>query len=140
MKSDNAQQVWTDYYQSKKAQRLEEAVALWERMRLAGVREDTDLVLDFQMFGTSREVVEALASQLSENYKVDVSEDARPGYWLAKATTRPYAITLSDGQLNAWVEFVADAAQSHACVFSTWMLEAPALGQSFLSEQIESAS
>lgn len=140
MKTDNAQQVWTDYYQRKKVQRLEEADALWERMRLAGVRADTDLVVDFLMFGTSREAVEALASQLSENYQVEVSEDARPGYWLANATTRLYAIALADGQLNAWVNFVADVAQSHACVFSTWKMEAPALGQSFLSEQFESAS
>lgn len=140
MKSDDPQQVWTDYYQRKKAQRLEEAMALWERMRRAGVRADTDLVVDFLMFGASREAAEALASQLSENYQAEVSEDARPGYWLVKATTRPYAITLSDGQLNAWVEFIADVAQSHACVFSTWKLEAPELGQSFLSEHVESAS
>ena len=140
MSSEDPQKTWSDYYQRKKAQRLEEASELSKLMLIAEVTEETVLALDFEHFGTSKENIDALAKQLSEDYSMQVLASNEEGYWIAKGTTRPYGINLSQEDHLGWVEFMADAAQSYACVFSTWAIEAPSFGVSFHSEQIESAS
>ena len=95
MSSEDPQEIWNDYYQRKKAQRLEEAVELSELMQHAGITEETVLVFDFVHFGTSKENIEALAKQLSEDYSMQISSSNKEGYWVAKGTTRPYGITLN---------------------------------------------
>lgn len=140
MEDEDAQRTWQDYYHRKKVERVEEATEIWRRVRQIDGGENIDFTLDFLMFGASKEAVDPLAAQLSESYAVDASQDSRSAYWFVSATTKPYAITLIDGQLIAWVEFIADIAQSHGCVFSTWKLEAPALSLSLSSEDIESSS
>ena len=112
MTTEDPQRTWSDYYQRKKAQRMEEASGLWDLMCNAGVNEETVLALDFTHFGTSRESVEALASQLSENYDTKVVPSEERGYWYAKGTTRPDGVTLTREQHSGWVEFMADVAQS----------------------------
>jgi len=72
-------------------------------------------------------------------HNVEISQ-ADNEYWYVKGTTRPEGINLSKEQHRAWVEFMADVAQSYACVFSSWSLESPELKSSFQSESIESAS
>ncbi|HEX5091838.1 MAG TPA: hypothetical protein VFV84_04020 [Burkholderiales bacterium] len=140
MESQDPQKTWSDYYLRKKAQRVEEAGILWDRMTRAGVTDATVLALDFVHFGKVRADVEALAGQLAENYSMEVVPAGEQGYWLAKGTTRPQGITLTRDQHIGWVEFMADVANSYACVFSTWSFEAPTLGASFRSEDVESAS
>ena len=140
MSSDDPQKIWSEYFQRKKAQRMEEASGLSKLMQDAGITEETVLALDFVHFGNSKEDLEALSNQLSENYSMRVVENDEEGYWVAKGTTRPNGINLSQEQLFGWVEFMSDVAQSYACVFSTWSLEAPSLGVQFHSEKIESAS
>lgn len=140
MQTEDPQKTWSDYYQRKKRERVREAVELWKQMQRAGVVETTVLALDFVHFGNSQTDVEALASQLSENYTMQVVRDDNQNYWYAKGTTRPQGLTLSQEQHMAWVEFMSDVAQSHACVFSTWSLEAPSLRAKFHSEHIESDS
>jgi hypothetical protein len=132
------QTTWDEYHDRKKEDRLREAAVLDDSMRSAGVTDETPLGLDFVHFGSSRQDVEALANQLTENYTVDVVDNADQSAWLAKGTTRPYAINLSKEQHIAWVGFMADVARSHACVFSTWSIVAPSLAKSFSSEQLES--
>lgn len=134
MATEDPQKIWSDFYERKKSERSEEAVELWKRMQAAGVTENTVLALDFLHFGNSRADVEALAQQLSENYVMEVVPAKEPGYWSAKGTTRPHGITLNQQQHLDWVGFMSDVAQSYACVFSTWSLEAPSLGEHFKSE------
>ncbi|MDZ7938543.1 MAG: hypothetical protein U5M53_09795 [Rhodoferax sp.] len=138
--TEDPQKTWSDYYQRKKDQRKDEAFQMCEQMQRAGVNDETYLALDFVFFGTSKPDVENLAKQLSENYEMQIIQNAEEGNWLVKGTTRPYGITLSKEQHIGWVEFMSDVAQSYACVFSTWALEAPKLGAHFNSENIESAS
>lgn len=140
MSTENPQKTWDEYYQNKKAQRLEEASAMWQQIENAGVTEETVIAIDFVHFGNIKEDVEALAEQLSENYKVEVSQDKNEKYWLVNGTTRPTGVNLSKEQHLGWVEFMADVAQSYACVFSTWVLEAPAININVRSEDIESDS
>jgi hypothetical protein len=54
MSPDDSQRTWAEYYQRKKAERIGETRKITEMMRLAGVSDDTVLVLDFVHFGTSR--------------------------------------------------------------------------------------
>lgn len=139
MPPDDPQEMWEEYYRNKKSQRLEEAHKLCEQLQGAGVTEKTVLALDFVHFSKTHENAQSLADQLSENYTIDVvaSED---GVWFINGTSRPYGLTLSSEQHIGWVEFMADVAQSHACVFSTWSLEAPSLNLKLGSEAIASAS
>lgn len=88
MATDDPQKIWDDYFERKKSQRIEEASKLWVEMRSAGVGEETVLALDFLHFGTSRESVEALASQLAESYSMQVVPAKEEGVWQAKGTTR----------------------------------------------------
>ncbi|MEP1895877.1 MAG: hypothetical protein ABJQ98_15330 [Alloalcanivorax venustensis] len=140
MPTEDPQQVWEDYYGRKKSQRLQEATEIWRQLESAGVASNTVLALDFVHFGKSQHDAEALANQLSENYEMEVVESERDGCWLVKGTTRPYGIEMTEEQHLGWVEFMADVANSYACVFSTWAIEAPALGANFHSEGIESTS
>ena len=116
---------------------MEEAIKLWDQMRDSDVNDETVLAIDFMHFGTYQENKNNLAKQLSENYEMEVVPSDEEGYWYAKGTTRPYGITLNKEQHIGRVEFMADVAQSYACVFSTWSIEAPSLGVSFDSESIE---
>lgn len=138
MIEQDPQKVWAEYYQRKKAARKAEAAILWSQMENAGVDEDTVLALDFVHFGNDEDHIRDLSSQLSENYTITVELTNSGGYSLIKGTTRPEGITLSQEQHLAWVEFMSDVAQSYACVFSTWSLEAPSLKMRFSSESIES--
>ena len=108
-------------------------------MESVGVNEDTVLALDFVHFGNNEDNIKGLSSQLSEHYNITVEAADGEDYFLVKGTTRPEGITLTQEQHLAWVEFMSDVAQSYACVFSTWSLEAPELETSFSSENIESA-
>jgi hypothetical protein len=140
MNNDQSQQVWRAYYQGKKAQRAEEAIALWDKMNTAGVTEETILAMDFIFLGASQQNVEALARQLSENYEMGAAPASAPGWWCANGTTRPHGVTLGREQFLRWVEFMCDVAESYACVFSSWSLESPELALHFRSESIPSAS
>jgi hypothetical protein len=137
MPSEDPDSTWKRYYERKKAERLSEAVKLAAQMRADGVSDETVVALDFTCFGSSESRVQGLATQLSENYTVSVTPSQEAGYWLAYGTTRPYGITSSSEEHYAWVGFLADAAQSHGCVFSTWSLEAPKLGKKWSSEEFE---
>lgn len=139
MPTDNSQEVWEKYYQQKKSQRLEEAHAMCKQLQDAGVTEETIVALDFVHFSKSHENAKLLSKQLSENYVIEIiaSED---GVWYINGTSRPYGLTLSPKEHIEWVEFMADVAQSYACVFSTWSLEVPSLNLNFKSESIESSS
>ena len=128
-------QTWSDYHDRKKAERLSEADALWQAMRAAGVDEAVVLALDFVCFGPARPDADGLARQLSENYHVRVDAAKEPGYYTVTGTTRPHGITLDAQRLKDWVAFMADVARSHACVFSEWTLEAPALRKAFRSAE-----
>ena len=139
MPPDDPQKIWEEYYQSKKSQRLEEAHKFCAQLHDAGVTEETVMALDFVHFSKSHENAQSLAEQLSENYTIEVVTN-KDGVWYIKGTSRPYGLTFSSEQHVGWVEFMADVAQSHACVFSTWSLEIPSLDLKFDSESIESAS
>jgi len=140
MTNEDSQKIWDEYYKNKKIQRMQEASTLWQQMSSSGVSDETVLAIDFLHFATNKEYVDELAKQLSENYEMEVVPGNEKGYWFAKGTTRPYGITLTKEQHSDWVEFMFDVAPSHACVFSTWSIEAPSLGLSFNSESIEGAS
>ena len=137
MHTDDAQQIWNDYFDRKKAERLGEASVLWGLMQNGGVTDETVLALDFVLFGSTQSNVEDLAKQLSENYEMKVEPFEEKGYWFAKGTTRPYGITLGEKQHLGWVEFMSDVARSYACTFSRWSLEVPSLGVTFDSEAVK---
>ena len=139
MPTDNHQEIWEVYYQQKKSQRLEEAHVLCKQLQDSDLTEETVLALDFVHFSKSHENAKLLSEQLSENYTIEIvaGED---DIWYINGTSRPYGLTLSSEEHIGWVEFMADVAQSYACVFSTWSLEVPSLNLNFKSEPIESAS
>lgn len=133
----DADATWDAYYRRLKERRLLEAEVLWSQMEVAGVTVETQLALDFSLFSVEQRNANSLATQLAESYTVEVTQDATNEYWFVKGTTRPYGIMLEKERHTTWVEFMADVAKSHSCVFSNWNLEAPKLNKSFSSEEIE---
>lgn len=137
MTSQDGNRIWDDYCATISARRAAEAEELWKKMAAAGVSEDTVLALDFVHFASSSDNAQALAEQLAENYSIEVVPADEEGYLLIKGTTRPEGVCLSKEQHTGWVTFMTEVAKSHACVFSSWTLEAPSLGQRFASESVE---
>lgn len=137
MTDQNKKQAWEAYYARISARRAAEAEELWSAMLASGVSEDTVLALDFVHFSSSSDNAQALARQLAQNYSVEVVPADEDGYLLIKGTTRPEGVCLSKEQHAAWVEFMTEVSKSHACVFSSWTLEAPSLGKRFASESVE---
>lgn len=134
-----AQRMWVEYRQRKRAERLSEADQVWSALAAGGVNAETVLAIDFVHFGPSQAHVEGLRQELAEN--CTVTTEAEPdGYWLLKGTTRPYGLTLSAADHIAWVDFMCNVAASHNCVFSTWSLSAPSLGLTVSSEAFEGGS
>jgi hypothetical protein len=132
---DDPQKTWDDYFERIKNRRLTEAALLWGEIETAGANKETIFALDFAHFGNSRDDVDDLARQLSENYTLEISARSEHNYWDVRGTTRPDGICLTKDEHKAWVEFMVDVARSYACVFSEWTLEAPALGRTFQSSQ-----
>jgi hypothetical protein len=137
MPDDDPQKTWSDYYDGIKRRRIGAAALLWDEIEMAGATETTVFALDFAHFGNHRDDVDRLAQQLSEHYSIEVSARREPNYWDVRGTTRPEGICLTKDQHAAWVEFMVDVAQSHACVFSDWMLEAPSLRRTFRSAHLD---
>lgn len=137
MIDEDAQPKWDAYYQRIRGRREREADALWQLMTEGGVTGDTVLAMDFVHFSNVRDNAESLAKQLSENYSIEVVPADEKNYWYIKGTTRPEGLYLSEEQHLGWVRFMADVARSYACVFSNWVLEAPALGKKFESESFD---
>jgi hypothetical protein len=121
--TDDAQQIWTDYYVRIRRRRIAEAEFIASQLVADGVTADTVLALDFNHFGTAETEVRRLSDQLSENYSMTVllSDDGKT--WFANGTTRPYGVDGMVGdQLRDWAAFMCDVASSYACVFSKWKL------------------
>lgn len=137
MADNEPQKIWDDYYDSIKRRRMSAASLLWAEIEAAGATGETVFALDFAHFGNNRGDADKLALQLSEHYATEVSARREPNYWDIKGTTRPEGICLTKDQHLAWVEFMVDVAHSYACVFSDWTLEAPALGRTFRSAQVD---
>ena len=134
---DESQHTWDDYYDRIKRRRIAAATLLWDEIEAAGADEQTIFALDFFHFGNNRNDVDDLVGQLSENYTLKISARSEQDYWDIKGTTRPNGICLTRDEHAAWVEFMVDVARSYACVFSEWTLEAPALGGTFQSKQLD---
>lgn len=134
---DDPQKTWDDYYDRIKRRRLAAAVMLWAEIEAAGADEETVFALDFVHFGSNRDDLNDLERQLSEHYATEISSRSEANYWDLRGTTRPEGICLTKDQHAAWVEFMVDVAQSFACVFSEWTLEAPALGRTFQSAALD---
>jgi hypothetical protein len=134
-----AEAMWFQYAQRKRAERLSEANQVWNALVAGGAGAETVLAVDFVSFGPSQAQIESLRQQLAENYTV-TSECGPDEYWLLKGTTRPYGITLSAADHLNWVGFMSDVAASHGCVFSTWSLSVPSLSLTISSEAFEGGS
>lgn len=137
MTKQDPQEVWDEYYERKKRQRLQEASELNKQMQKVGITDETVLVIDFTHFGSSKEKVDNLANQLSEHYTMDVTFYEQEEYWFAKGTTKPYGISFCNEEHIAWAEFMCDVARSYNCVFSTWSIHSPDLDTTIESENIE---
>ena len=121
--TDDAQQIWPDYYARIRRRRIAEADLISSQMEADGVSADSILALDFKHFGTVENDVRRLSDQLSENYTVEVRLSDDGETWIAEATSRPYGIDgMIGSQLQQWVDFMCDVARSYACVFSSWKL------------------
>ena len=121
--TDDAQQIWPDYYARIRRRRIVEADLISSQMEADGVSADSILALDFKHFGTVENDVRRLSDQLSENYTAEVRLSDDGETWIAEATSRPYGIDgMIGSQLQQWVEFMCDVARSYACVFSSWKL------------------
>jgi hypothetical protein len=134
---DKPQKIWDDYYDRIKRRRMAEAELLWAKIETAGATADTAFALDFSHFSNALGDADYFARQLSEHYDTQVVARSEPNYWDIKGTTRPERTCLTKAQHLAWVEFMADVAASYACVFSEWTLEAPALGLTFQSADLD---
>ncbi|MEM7316356.1 MAG: hypothetical protein AAF497_24755 [Planctomycetota bacterium] len=122
MTPEDPQATWDDYYKRVRARRDAEAKQLFAAMRENGVTRDSILYLDFRHFSSEKPNADNLAKQLSDNYDIKVTHDDQSHYWYVDGTTRPDAISLTESQCVDWVTFMADVAESHGCVFSTWRL------------------
>ena len=121
--TDDAQQIWPDYYARIRRRRIAEAEFINSQLAADGVTADSVLALDFTHFGTAENDVRRLSDQLSENYTVEVRLSDDGETWIAEATSRPYGIDgMIGSQLQQWVDFMCDVARSYACVFSSWKL------------------
>ena len=135
---EDAQKTWENYYANLRNRRLDEARLVWELMQADGVDEDTVYAMDFSHFSNELEGLEQLASQLSENYEVELSEADERGYFHLSCTTRPYGNELTKDELFGWVGFMCDVAKSYACVFSTWSLECADSQNVWTNKSVES--
>ena len=122
MTQNDPQATWDDYYKRLGTRRVSEAKQLFAAMRENGVTDDSALYLDFRHFSSEKPDAENLGKQLSENYEINIMQDGESNYWFVDGTTRPDGISLTESQCVDWVTFMADVAQSHGCVFSTWRL------------------
>jgi len=131
------QKLWDEYYSKIRRRRLAEAKILWSNMLIDGINENTELQMDFKHFCPIENDAINLAKQLSENYEMKTSFDKEQNMWFVYGTTRPYSTTVSQENFIKWIEFMADVANSYACVFTNWTIEAPKLDKIFKSEIIE---
>lgn len=121
--TDDAQQIWTDYYARIRRRRIAEAEFIASQLVVDGVTADTVLALEFKHFGTAESDVRRLSDQLSENYSITVLRSDDGKTWFTNGTTRPYGVDGMVGdQLRDWAAFMCDVANSYACVFLTWKL------------------
>ena len=137
MTQDDAQATWDDYYGRIRARRTSEAKQLFSAMRENGVTDETVLLLDFRHFSSEKGDADNLGKQLAENYDIRITQDIQSNHWFVDGTTRPDGITLTESQCIDWVTFMADVAQSHGCVFSTWRLTDTRNDRSWSNESFE---
>ncbi len=137
MTDNNAQAIWDEYYKRIRRRRISEAEQLIRSTRDDGVCDESEVFLDFIHFSSVEADLVMLKQQLAENYEVSISRDEPSGHWMLAGTTRPVSLTISGDQLIEWIEFMADVAQSYACVFSTWVLTEASTGKQWLSELYE---
>jgi hypothetical protein len=122
MTPHDPQIIWSEYYQRICARRISESQQLLAAMREDGVTDESILFLDFRHFSSEKASAENLGGQLAENYEIKITHDADTNYWFVDGATRPDGVAISMCKGNEWVSFMADVAQSHGCVFSTWCL------------------
>ncbi|REJ67068.1 MAG: hypothetical protein DWQ31_12470 [Planctomycetota bacterium] len=137
MEHDEAQAVWRDYYARIRERRVDEAEQLITASRQDGITDQCEVFLDFRHFSNVEADIEQLKVQLAENYEVSVSKYEAKDYWYLDGTTRPVPMAFERDQLLAWVKFMADVAQSYACVFSTWVLTQASTGKQWGNESFE---
>jgi hypothetical protein len=137
MDPEDSQKTWEQYYARIRSRRVAEAQLVYSNMRDAGVTEETVFTLDFRHFTPEKASADTLLAQLSENYQLSLSHDPERNYWYIDGTTRPYGIELTESEFIGWTEFMADVAQSHGCVFSTWQLSNPETGESWSNGNID---
>ena len=137
MNDDEAQTIWRAYYQRIRDRRVSEAEQLITATRQDGINDHTEMFLDFRHFSSVETNIARLKDQLAENYEVSLSKDDSSDCWFLEGTTRPISMPIEREQIIEWVKFMADVAQSHACVFSTWTLTEASTGRRWPSETFE---
>lgn len=140
MNDDDAKSVWRDYYIRVRNRRIDEAEQLINASRRDGITDESQMFLGFRHFSSVEDDIEQLKQQLSESYDVAVSKGKSKDYWYLDGTTRPVQMSFERDQLIGWVEFMADVAQSYACVFSNWVLIHASTGKQWASEFFESTT
>lgn len=124
-------------YQEKISERRRaEAVLLWSSMSKEGFSDSSIAALDFTFFSNVKNDAESLAKLLGENYSVEIVPATQEGYWLIKATTRPYGKSINQPSWMAWVEYMVMIGFSNNCVFSTWSVFESESQKTWSSESI----
>ena len=137
MNDDDAQTIWRAYYQRIRDRRVSEAEQLIKATRQDGINDHTEMFLDFRHFSSVEADIAQLKDQLTENYEVLLSKAESSDYWLLEGTTRPITMSFEREQIIEWVKFMADVAESYACVFSTWKLTEASTGRQWSNETFE---
>jgi hypothetical protein len=105
------------------AQQLARTRALWHSIEVRGVREGTELTLDFSFEAPSLSRASALCELLRRetDYSVDVS--AHEDEWTVSGHTQRAAISLAI--LEQWVDWMVAAGEQTGAIFDGWGTELP---------------
>ena len=140
MPQKDPQAIWEDYYRRIRNRRICEAEQLVAATRNDGINDQSEMFLDFRLFSSVEADLVQLKEQLAENYEVSLTKDKSSDYWNLDGTTRPIEMSLERDQLLEWVRFMADVAQSYACVFSKWVLTEANSGKQWSNESFEATT
>ena len=103
--------------------------ATWSALGEHGVKDGTELSLDFFFFAPGENEARALATYIAAetDYQVEASS-AKAGLlskrqWAVNGSTRPTAVSLD--VLDEWVTWMVAAGRAHGCEFDGWGAAVP---------------
>lgn len=97
--------------------------AIWHRLGLQGITEETPLQLGFLFLAPEESAADALVGFLAEETDYEVQGrrqgKGRAAQWVVAGVTQPAAVSLET--INAWVQWMVAAGVANGpCAFDGW--------------------